>query len=218
MTGNITYTNPSYNGPIITIKNTSAHNISNGDTKWSPAFSCELPGVSSNIFARFQVEDVYNDKTYAYFSVQNYNNAFATFRLAHDGNAYAGAWVGSSDPRIKKDFVKLTGALDKIKSLIGYESFSKLINQNDSNQYGVFCGVRADHVAAVLPAAVSSFGSGVDIDGNRIDNISAVDPLGLSALWVEGIKELCLIVDALTARIEALESAQGSSASADSGS
>ncbi|MDR8480324.1 tail fiber domain-containing protein [Serratia nevei] len=123
--------------------------------------------------------------------VKGWNNEDAWYYLRSTGEAFAKAWRNQSDERLKINKVKLEGALDKIVQINGYARYD--VKSNLLRPEPVFspdCGLLAQEVQKVLPAAVDTFTDGYDAQGSPIKNILSMNYAGLSALYVEAIKEL----------------------------
>lgn len=98
-----------------------------------------------------------------------------------------------SDRRLKKNFVKISGALDKVSQLCAYTYDKKqALSSNDYSTHEV--GLIAQDVQLVLPEAVTEV-------VNPVDNLKVLtmSNSGVNALLVEAIKEL-------TDRVKYLES------------
>jgi len=98
-----------------------------------------------------------------------------------------------SDRRLKKNFVKISGALDKVSQLCAYTYDKKQsLSSNDYSTHEV--GLIAQDVQLVLPEAVTEV-------VNPVDNLNVltISNSGVNALLVEAIKEL-------TDRVKYLES------------
>lgn len=171
----------------ISGSSSQASSISYGFT-----YDSKLPNVSDNIVARFQAMDVTGGESYARIIASNYLGTTAEYLFSHTGTATCVNWQSTSDERIKSDFVEIEDALEKLKSITGYASFSKRTNtfENAHPRRVVMSGVKAQDVQAVLPNAVSSSMRGYDNENNLIDGILSVDPMGICALIIEAVKEL----------------------------
>ena len=93
-----------------------------------------------------------------------------------------------SDARNKSNVQNLTGSLDKVKALRG-------VSYNYKNQERTSLGFIAQEVKQVIPEVVSADSEGYYAIGYQ----------SLIAVLSEAIKEQQTIIDALTARVEALE-------------
>jgi len=195
-----------------------------GGTYYSDYYQASVNAVSANIHMRMQCVDVNGGATYSLINTAHFDNTNADFRFQHNGIAQATTWQSTSDVRIKRNLVPLTDPLDKIDHLTGYEFYEKRISSGplldeeggfvldeDGNpkmgpgQYMATCGVLAQDVNSVLPAAIDNLGSGFDTDDLPIDNILGVNDAGLSALFVECIKAQKVQIADLLARVAALE-------------
>lgn len=165
---------------------------SSGSVSYGFTYDSKLPVVSDQILARFQVVDITGESTYARILSSNYIGASSEYLFSHTGTALANNWQSTSDERIKTDFVEIENALEKIKSITGYASFSKRTNtfEDAEPRMVTMSGLKAQDVQRVMPAAVNASISGYDKDNKRIDGILGVDPLGVCALIIEAIKEI----------------------------
>ena len=90
----------------------------------------------------------------------------------------SGNVITSSDMRLKKDIIRITGALDKLEALNGY-TFTKIIGGQDNSRRDT--GVVAQEVRAVLPEAVEE---------NPTTGLLSVAYGNMMGLMIEAIKEL----------------------------
>lgn len=100
-----------------------------------------------------------------------------------------------SDRRLKKNFVKISGALDKVSQLCAYTYDKKQsLSSNDYSTHEV--GLIAQDVQLVLPEAVTEV-------VNPVDNLNVltISNSGVNALLVEAIKELRAEVNQLRQQI-----------------
>ena len=100
-----------------------------------------------------------------------------------------------SDRRLKKNFVNISGALDKVSQLCAYTYDKKQsISSNDYSTHEV--GLIAQDVQLVLPEAVTEV-------VNPVDNLNVltISNSGVNALLVEAIKELRAEVNQLRQQI-----------------
>jgi hypothetical protein len=104
------------------------------------------------------------------------------------GPAFAEVFIQMSDESLKKNVTTISGAVDKVKALRGVEFDWKL-----TDKPGI--GFIAQEVEQVVPNVVQQ--TGTDTKG--------VNYMGMVALLSEAIKEQQATIEALTARIEALE-------------
>jgi len=94
----------------------------------------------------------------------------------------------SSDERLKENFAPLTGALDKIKAIGGYEFDWKKGIEDVVSKTGHDIGVKAQELQAQYP----------DLVHERDNGYLAVDYIKLTAVLIEAVKELSAKVDQLT--------------------
>jgi hypothetical protein len=97
--------------------------------------------------------------------------------LAITGNVTATEYSATSDPKLKKDILKVENALDKIAQLNGY-TFKYKKNNKES------AGILTTELKEVLPSAVSE----VNYQDEALYEVAEYNQL--SALFIEAIKEL----------------------------
>lgn len=113
-----------------------------------------------------------------------------SFQLKSTGVGVAPvSWSPASDVRLKDNITPIPDALNKLGQISG-----NTYNRNDLGGRKMV-GVIAQEVQAVLPDGVSVFR----------EDFLAVDPMAVTALLVEAVKELSAKNDALEARLAALE-------------
>lgn len=198
-------------GGVVAFGTTGSANI--GGLVYSDYFQNTIADVSGNIFMRLQCVDVTGGATYSRLVTSHFDGTNASFMFQHNGVAQAITWQSTSDARLKRHMVVLTEPLDKIDEIVGYESYEKRVlgNATDSEgnsvpaQYTRTCGVLAQDVKQVLPAAVDNLGSGWDTNDKPIDDVLGVNDAGLSALFVECIKALKAQNALLSQRVSVLE-------------
>lgn len=195
-----------------------------GGSIYTDYFQCTVAAIGANVYTRMQCVDVQGGVTYTSLVTGHFDNTSATYRFQHNGIAQATTWQSTSDIRIKRNLVPLVNALDMIDQLTGYEFYEKRVSSSpllddegqfvldgEGNpkmgpaQYMATCGLIAGDVLKVLPAAIDQLGSGFDTDDQPIDDILGINDAGLSALFVEAIKELKAQNADLLARVAALE-------------
>ena len=93
----------------------------------------------------------------------------------------------SSDERLKENFAPLTGALDKVKAIGGYEFDWKDGIEDATSKTGHDIGVKAQELQAQYPELVHE----------RDNGYLAVDYIKLNAVLIEAVKELAAKVDKL---------------------
>jgi hypothetical protein len=94
----------------------------------------------------------------------------------------------SSDERLKENFTPLTGALDKVKAIGGYEFDWKDGIEDVVSKTGHDIGVKAQELQAQYPELVHE----------RDNGYLAVDYIKLNAVLIEAVKELAAKVDELS--------------------
>ena len=94
----------------------------------------------------------------------------------------------SSDERLKENFTPLTGALDKVKAIGGYEFDWKDGIEDIVSKKGHDIGVKAQELQAQYP----------DLVHERDNGYLAVDYIKLNAVLIEAVKELAAKVEELS--------------------
>jgi hypothetical protein len=94
----------------------------------------------------------------------------------------------SSDERLKENFTPLTGALDKVKAIGGYEFDWKDGIEDVVSKKGHDIGVKAQELQAQYPELVHE----------RDNGYLAVDYIKLNAVLIEAVKELAAKVEELS--------------------
>jgi hypothetical protein len=94
----------------------------------------------------------------------------------------------SSDERLKENFTPLTGALDKVKAIGGYEFDWKDGIEDVVSKTGHDIGVKAQELQAQYPELVHE----------RDNGYLAVDYIKLNAVLIEAVKELAAKVEELS--------------------
>ena len=94
----------------------------------------------------------------------------------------------SSDERLKENFAPLTGALDKVKAIGGYEFDWKDGIEDIVSKKGHDIGVKAQELQAQYP----------DLVHERDNGYLAVDYIKLNAVLIEAVKELAAKVEELS--------------------
>ncbi|MCU6366154.1 tail fiber domain-containing protein [Enterobacter quasiroggenkampii] len=124
--------------------------------------------------------------------------AAASFMFYPDGRGTGGQWVSLSDMRIKKNIVRISDPLTKMKTIKG--CFWERID-NETTGYGFI----AQDVEQVFPEAVKG---GYDItlkDGTVIPDVKTVDTYGVAAaLHHEAILALMDDIERLKAQVDNL--------------
>jgi hypothetical protein len=113
-------------------------------------------------------------------------------------NASSTNYNETSDYRLKENVVELTGAADRVQQL--KPSRFNFITEPDNTVDGFL----AHEVADICPQAVTGVKDAVDDDGNIV--AQAIDKSKLVPLLTAALQEALTKIDALEARIAALES------------
>jgi len=119
------------------------------------------------------------------------------------GNGYINGTTSiTSDERLKTDIQSITGALEKIKALRGVTFYRTDINQDQLKS-----GLIAQEVEPILPHIVDEtwekdLDTGEVLEDTRFKCVAYEE---LHPYLIEAIKEQQALIEALTARIEALE-------------
>jgi hypothetical protein len=106
----------------------------------------------------------------------------------------------SSDYRLKENVVDITGATDRLKQLQP-KRFNFIADADTTVD-----GFLAHEVSDIVPEAISGTKDEVDADGNPV--YQGIDQSKLVPLLVKTIQEQQATIDALTARITALENGE----------
>jgi hypothetical protein len=115
--------------------------------------------------------------------------------ISHNGTAVA--YNTSSDYRLKEDWQPMTGASERVKAL-------KPVNFAWKTNGSRVDGFLAHEAQEVVPEAVHGTKDAVDAEGKP--NYQGIDQSKLVPLLTAALQEALTKIDALTARIEALES------------
>lgn len=198
-------------GGVVAYGTTGSANI--GGIVYSDYLQNTIVDINGNVFIRLQCMDVNGGATSARLLTSHFDGTNASFMFQHNGVAQATTWQSTSDERLKRKMVVLTNPLEKIESIVGYESYEKRVLGNTVDdagesiraQYTVTCGVLAQDVQKVLPAAVDNLGAGFDTEDRPIDDVLGVNDAGLSALFVECLKALKAQNASLMERVDLLE-------------
>lgn len=102
------------------------------------------------------------------------------YEFRNNGNAYAnGAWLSSSDARMKTEIVKIEGALEKLGKISGYTYLKQGVPE---------AGVIAQEVENVLPQTVTTTELKLN-DGSVLKDARGININGVVALLIEAFKE-----------------------------
>lgn len=160
----------------------------------APAVVSKASNLGSGFYAKFFCEERYYDTTRAVIELMGWNGNFHWWTFSANGNAFAdGAWINSSDERLKENFKTIDDGgdiLSKACSFRGY-TFSRI-------KTGEVCaGFKAQDIQKVLPEAVSNIGDTRQEDG-ILENTLGLDYGAMSAFNHE-----CIL--ALIKRLEVAE-------------
>ncbi len=128
------------------------------------------------------------------------SSGYTRYLFDQFGSATApGTWISNSDERLKYDVARIENPLEKMQAIRGV-SWKRL----DGVSPGI--GFIAQEVQSVFPDNVFVTGNRELDDGTVIKDVLSPDTAGVAAaLHHEAILTLMARIDALTARIEALE-------------
>ena len=189
---------------------TATETVVNTNTTYSAGTGLDLSGTT------FSIEpDLRDGITHVGLDAGDYigftNNASMNFfvnaaervRIESDGDLHADGDVIAfsttiSDERLKKDIVKIEGALDKVCALNGY-TFEYISDGKKS------AGVIAQEVEKVLPNAVSEKTLPLKVGEDDTTEYKTVQYDQLHGLMIEAMKELRAENKELKARLDALE-------------
>jgi hypothetical protein len=113
-------------------------------------------------------------------------------------NASATAYNTSSDYRLKENVIDLTGAADRVQQLAP-KRFNFIADADKTVD-----GFLAHEVADIVPEAITGEKDAVDADGNP--EYQGIDQSKIVPLLTAALQEALTKIDALEARIAALES------------
>jgi len=165
---------------LITTGNVDGRDVSADGTK--------LDGIESNATADQTLADLSLDTT---DDVQFDSFGVGTAASGTTGEIRATGDITafySSDERLKENFTPLTGALDKVKAIGGYEFDWKDGIEDVVSKKGHDIGVKAQELQAQYP----------DLVHERDNGYLAVDYIKLNAVLIEAVKELAAKVEELS--------------------
>ena len=149
--------------------------------------------------------------TYAVFakatpsSTTNATATSNTYAIYANGRASGtGAWVGSSDARLKKDIQPLTGALDKVLKLRGVSFYWK-----NPEEMAAAKGISVEsldygydsfkHIGVIAQELEQEYPELVNTDG---DGFKSVEYSTLGPILIEAVKEQQQIIEGQQAKID----------------
>ena len=160
----------------------STTGTTNRITKFTSATTIGDSNASDN-GTIFQIDTV-NAKISTSLAVGTINPSGVTGRIDAESDVVA---FSTSDIRFKKDIVKISDALQKVKSIGGYEYLWKEETKNIHGFSGKDIGVIAQEIEKIIPEIVSTKESG--FKGVRYEKIIP--------LLIEAIKDLSIQVEEL---------------------
>jgi len=124
-------------------------------------------------------------------------------RLENDGDLHVDGDViafstTTSDPRLKDNIERVTGAINKIKQLNGY-TFDYKVDGRAS------AGILSTEVAEVLPSAVRQTTLPTKMGEEDTTEYDVVQYDQLHALLIEGMKEQQAMIEELKSEVSALK-------------
>ncbi|MDF2784214.1 MAG: hypothetical protein K0S95_749 [Pantoea eucrina] len=144
-----------------------------------------------------------NNNVYWYSYVLGTQLQLQSDRIYANKFINAPAFTPTSDERIKTNKIPLTEALSKVVQLQGYESYTLTFSDDYKFETG---GLLAQDVQKVMPVAVKGGGGeGLDENGNVVQDLLSLDYNALSALFVESIKEMKIMIDELQNELNELK-------------
>jgi hypothetical protein len=132
----------------------------------------------------------------AHIAFYNSNGEVGTITTQSSSTAYN----TSSDHRLKENVADMTGAIDRVKALAP-KRFNFIADPDDTTVDGFL----AHEAQAVVPEAVTGTHNEVDEDGNAV--MQGIDQSKLVPLLTAALKESIAKIEALEARVTALENA-----------
>lgn len=167
------------------------------------------PGATSTMATVYGVRSYINNRTgstitgssFAYRGTftgsGTYSTKYGVYISGETSNRGDVGWTTGSDIRIKENVENITDAVDKVKQIRGV-TYNRI--GNDVREAGVI----AQELEVVLPEAVVEFDPDPEDDDDR--TLKGVTYDRITALLIEAIKEQQTTIEALEARLAALES------------
>ena len=169
-----------------------------GTTDASPFTTSEGHVVALNDGVRygglFGCDNIANRDAIAFVNPNGFVGSIKT-------NGSSTSYNTSSDHRLKENVSDMTGAIDRVKQLLP-KRFNFIADDTDT----LVDGFLAHEAQSVVAEAVSGTHNEVDDDGNAI--IQGIDQAKLVPLLTGALKEAIAKIEALEARITALENAE----------
>ncbi|WP_454877404.1 tail fiber domain-containing protein [Serratia inhibens] len=132
-----------------------------------------------DLYANFYHHEVVGSHHSLVLNVAN-GGAQGWYEFRNGGNAYTnGAWLSSSDARMKTEIVKIEGALEKLGKISGYTYLKQGVPE---------AGVIAQEVENVLPQTVTTTELKLN-DGSVLKDARGININGVVALLIEALKE-----------------------------
>ncbi|MEH4662963.1 tail fiber domain-containing protein [Phytobacter diazotrophicus] len=159
-------------------------------------------GVYSQVHVLFHARVLQGSGSSAVIAIQTSSTGnYTRYLFDQNGSATApGSWISNSDIRVKYDVARIENPLEKMQAIRGV-SWKRL----DGVAPGI--GFIAQEVQSVFPDNVFVTGNRELDDGTVIKDVLSPDTAGVAAaLHHEAILTLMAQIDALTARVEVLES------------
>ena len=173
------------NAQSINTGDVSLNSVYTGSQYYSQILKSDVGGYI-NFLQMYHTPSV---ETGVAFAV-GFPGSYVTWKMTNTGNAFAvnGAWVDSSDGRVKKNQRDITNALSKVSKLMG-KTFWRADSPNMGDKKVYQAGLIAQEVRAVLPEAVEFTGPPPDCDPEGEDFL-AMNYNAVTALLVNAINEL----------------------------
>lgn len=191
-----TFQAPANGEILIEMRNTSTWpNPPDWTNLRGPLVRSTCPNWGEGTVAEFFVEEVSGYSSQAVIGLRNWAGNYNWWQFRADGNGYApGAWISSSDKRLKSDFKEIgeEKILEQAKTFRGY-TFTRLRTGKRE------AGFKAQDIQKVLPEAVF-----VNQDISLPDGTTVEQSLGLDYGAMSAYNHECIL--ALLGKVEKLES------------
>lgn len=152
----------------------------------APAVVSKASNLGSGFYAKFFCEERYYDTTRAVIELMGWNGNFHWWTFSANGNAFAdGAWINSSDERLKENFKTIDDGGDILSKACSFRGYT--FNRIKTGE--VCAGFKAQDIQKVLPEAVSNIGDTRQEDG-ILENTLGLDYGAMSAFNHECILAL----------------------------
>ena len=159
----------------------------------APSVVSKASNLGTGFHAKFFCEESYGDTTRAVIELKGWGGNFHWWTFSASGNAFAdGAWINSSDERLKEDFKPIADGsiLEKAVNFRGYTFIRKKTKEECA-------GFKAQEIQKILPEAV------IEIGDTKQDEGILENTLGLDYGAMSAFNHECIL--ALIQRLEKAE-------------